>query len=93
MEQVTLFDLGQSVADASGGIRSRGRSALLLLLQAEGMTEEKVGKRVKCCAEFVSLVASGKRKPQRWRLRIAFEREYGILAHWWDELPVENVTV
>lgn len=86
MEQVGFgFDMGRSVADGSGGLRSKGRTALLAILQAPGMTEEKVSKVVKCSAEFISLVACGKRKPQRWALRVRFETGLGIAAPSWDE--------
>lgn len=77
----------RSVADGSGGLRSKGRNALLAILQTPGMTEEKVSKVVKCSAEFISLVASGKRKPQRWALRVAFENKLGILCQSWDSPP------
>lgn len=84
MEQITLFGLGPALADGSGGMRSKARTVLLGLLALPEHSRETIARRVRCTPEFVSICACGKQKPQRWRLRVAFERQYGIMADWWD---------
>lgn len=79
-----LYFPGFSIVDGSGGIKSKGRAHLVSILQT--MTGVEVAKIVGCSGEFVSLVASGRRKPQRWALRIAFERALHIPCEDWDKL-------
>lgn len=71
--------------DSSGGVKSKGRSQLLVILQQK--TGVEVAKLVGCSGEFISLVAGGRRKPQRWALRVAFERSLSIPCSDWDEPP------
>jgi hypothetical protein len=66
-------------------MRSKGRTKLLEILQIPGVTEASVAKIVKCSAAFISLVVAGKKKPQRWALRIRFKTGLGIEEPSWDE--------
>lgn len=90
MQQVALFEMGPSIADASGGMRSKARTVLIKILNGEELNRRIMAKKVRCSAEFVGLCANGKRKPERWRLRVAFQRHYGILAEWWDVLDEQD---
>lgn len=81
---VQLHFPGFLVVDGSGGLKSKGRAQLVSILQT--MTGVEVAKIVGCSGEFVSLVASGRRKPQRWALRIAFQRALHIPCEDWDRL-------
>jgi hypothetical protein len=67
--------------DASGGRKSQGRDALLEILRTR--TETDVAVELGCSQEFVSLVASGKKRPGKWLLVERFRVRLGIDPSWW----------
>lgn len=78
---------------ASGGRKSKGRSMLLDILQTR--TREDVAREIRCTPEFVSMVASGKRNPARWRLVERMYVKLGIPRDAWEErgsLLVESIS-
>lgn len=76
-----LCDAPSSGFDASGGRKSRGRSLLLKILETR--TRESVAQDIRCTPEFVSLLASGKRKPARWQLMDRIASKLGIPRDSW----------
>ena len=68
--------------DASGGLKSIGRSQLLRILRES--TQAEVAEAVGCSQQSISFYACGQRVPQLYRERIAIERVLGIDADSWD---------
>lgn len=76
--------------DSSGGAKSVGRLMLLSILNKEKVTQGDIAARVGCSSAFISLVSSGKKRPQRWSLRCKIERELLIPQESWDQAPNDN---
>lgn len=73
----------QSLADGSGGRKTKGRMLLLVILRST--TREELASKLGYSSEFVGLVANGKRRPVLWRCVTAFERTCGIPPQSWNQ--------
>jgi hypothetical protein len=69
---------------SAGRLRLVSLGRRLLLGKLQEMTRNEIGRTVHCTGEFVSQIAAGIKKPERYRLRMAFEQELGIPASSWD---------
>jgi hypothetical protein len=73
--------MGLIQTDSSGGRKSAARTLLLAILRTS--TEKEVARIVGCTQQFVSLCASGKGSPERWKLRWAFWERLRIPPESW----------
>lgn len=73
--------------DASGGMKSLGRSKLRDVLRHE--TQAQLAKRIRCSQRYVSMLAAGQRKPKNWHLVVRIREILGIVETDWDTEETE----
>jgi hypothetical protein len=84
-----LVAIARNEEPQRGKHRSPARDRLLEILKTR--TRVEVAREINCPEEFVSMVASGKRIPSRWRLLRRIHRKLKIEP--WEWLPLDHVDV